>query len=257
MKLNLNNKVTLVTGGSKGIGKHISLALKQEGANVYVLARPSSELEDLKKDRIKTIGCDFKNEEEIKRCMKTILQEEGRLDILINNIGGVENFNDFENLKDEDWLNAFEMNVLSAVRFIRNSLPLLMKSSSPRALNVSSVVSSSPGYFNPHYSSSKSALNNLTLHLAKKYAPKKILVNSILLGPILSDGFERNIQKNWDGNLDFDTYRKDFIKLEENKIPLKKLGDPVEIASLVAFLVSSNNNWMTGAFITIDGGKSI
>ena len=76
MKLNLNNKVTLVTGGSKGIGKHISLALKQEGANVYVLARPSSELEDLKKDHIKTIECDFKNEEEIKRCMKTILHEE-------------------------------------------------------------------------------------------------------------------------------------------------------------------------------------
>ena len=92
---------------------------------------------------------------------------------------GVENFNDFENLKDEDWLNAFEMNVLSAVKFTK-TLTTSNEIELPRALNVSSVVSSAPGYFNPHYSHQISS-NTSNSPLSKKYAQNKILFNSILL----------------------------------------------------------------------------
>lgn len=257
MELNLKDKVILVTGGSKGIGRDISLVLKKEGANVYSLARPSLELNKLEKEDIKILECNAKNEDELDKSLQKIFKTEGRLDVLINNLGGVSTYSDFENLNEEDWKQSFEINVLTAVRLVKKSLSLLIQSKSPKILNISSTVSVKPGFYNPHYSSMKAAINNLTIHLAKKYSDQNILVNALLLGPVLTDAFEENIRANWDKNRDFDKYRQEFIDLEKNKILLGKLGDPEEIGNMVAFLVSPRVTWLTGALISLDGGKSL
>ena len=97
----------------------------------------------------------------------------------------------------------------------------------------------------------KAALNNLTVHLAKKYSDQNILVNALLLGPVLTEAFEENIIANWDKTQDFKKYRQEFIDFEKNKILLKKLGSTDEIGNMVAFLVSPKVSWLTGALINL------
>ena len=101
----------------------------------------------------------------------------------------------------------------------------------------------------------KAALNNLSVHLAKKYAQENILVNSLLVGPTKTNSLEENIKYNWKEKEEYELFREDFIKFEESKILLKKLGNPEEIAFYVSILISPRTSWLTGSNINLDGGK--
>ena len=256
MNLRLKDKVILITGGSKGIGREITKTLIKEKAIVYCLARESKELDSIKlKYSGNIIDCDATKIEQVNDSLKYITKKEGSLDVLINNLGGVSKFDSFENLSEEDWLDSYEKNILFAIRFIKASLPLLKESRFSKILNISSTVSVKPGLFNPHYSAMKAALNNLSVHLAKKYAQENILVNSLLLGPVMTPSFEENMKYNWKEKEDYELFREEFIKFEESKILLKKLGSPKEIAFYVAILISPRTSWLTGSDVNLDGGK--
>ena len=118
-------------------------------------------------------------------------------------------------------------------------------------INISSITGKRPGHLNPGYSAAKASLNNFTKYLANFFANKNILVNTISPGVIDTDGFRGNLTKlSIEKNVNFKT----ILRIEKNKIPLKRFGQPSDILNLIKFLVYKNT-WMTGSNIVIDGGK--
>tara|TARA_B110000003_G_C16647700_1_gene532792 strand:+ start:3012 stop:3821 length:810 start_codon:yes stop_codon:yes gene_type:complete len=258
----LVGKVALVTGGSKGIGASIVKKLAQEGARVYFCARESKSFYELEKQSkqkgfiVKGIIADVTKINEIKRIFLIIKKDIGILDILINNVGGAIRYGGFFDLEDKDWINTFEFNVLPVVRFVKEATPLLKKSNLKRIVNISSIVSIQPGFYNPHYSLTKSAIVNLTKHLSKIFAKDKILVNVVCPGPVHSSAWDENINnlskiKNSSFNKEWEIMENE----ESKKIPLGRVGEPEDISGIVNFLCSKDSSWITGSVFHVNGGK--
>ena len=187
MDLNLRGRLALVTGSTRGLGKAIAEALAKEGVEVIIngrnektVTRTMKEISD--KYRVQTWACpvDVTDNEKIKIFFELgPIAAIGKLDILVNNAGQLEKFGDFTELSDEDWMSCYNLTCMSAVRFIRSSLPFLAASTRGRIINISSLSSHQPGNFNQHYTAAKAALNTLTKQLATKLGKDNILVNAI------------------------------------------------------------------------------
>lgn len=258
----LKDKVAIVTGGSKGIGRAIAQSLAEEGVKVVICAREQKNLSRARTEMEKTCGnvlavsADVTKPADVKKVVATALKRFGRLDILVNNAGGAYKFGDFNRLTDQDWLNTYRLNVMACVYFVRYSLPALRKSSSARIIQVSSISGVQPGMYNPHYTSAKAAVINLNQYLANTLAKEKILVNVVCAGPVHSDAWNRNIEyiarlK----NKDVKTTRQEFDAQEAAKIPLGRIGEGRDVAGVVTFLASAQASWITGACFHVDGGK--
>jgi len=262
LELNLHKKVAMVTGGSKGIGKDISLALASEGVRVVVLARGSNAINELTY-QIKDAGgeafgiqVDATSELDSKKAVQETLKKYGQLDFLVNNAGGAIKFGSFQECKENDWLDSFKLNVMSCVNFTRAAESALLKSKQGRILTISSLTGLQPGIFNPHYSITKAATINLSKHLSNIYASKGICCNVICAGPVHSDSWDKNV-----ASLAFEkkvTFEEAFSQLEiqeKLKIPLGKVGEPEDIAAMAIFLLSEKAKWITGACFQVSGGK--
>ena len=136
MDLGLNNRIALVTGSTHGVGKSIAIALAKEGVNIIINGRNEGEVQKTVKE-IRDLGVsafecciDARNPNAI----KDFFSEIGQLDILVNNVGNIEKPGDFLDLTDEDWLSSHELTFMSVVRFVREALPLLLKSNQPRSI---------------------------------------------------------------------------------------------------------------------------
>ena len=180
----------------------------------------------------------------------------GKLDILVNNIGGAPKFAKFDDLSDHDWLMTFDLNVMSVVRFVRAAAPWLKKSEAGRIINMTSVSGIEPGYFNPHYTTTKAALINLTKYLANQYAKDGVLVNAVCPGPVYSDSWDRNLVRlAAERGISVEEVKKNIDAEESAKIPLGRVGEGADVAGLVSFLASDASQWTTGACFPVDGGK--
>ena len=197
MDLGLKDKIVLVTGGSKGIGRAVAEAFAVEGTKVAIAARGAEELEKVAREISKNTGsealaiaADATKADDIVRMTETTIKRFGTVHVLINNAGGVGAFAPFEELTDDDWLQALNFNVLSAVRATRTVLPYMRKQKWGRIINISSESGSQPDAFMPHYNASKAAMNNLTKSLSKAYAKDGILVNTVspafIMTPLVS-----------------------------------------------------------------------
>lgn len=258
----LKDKVAIVTGASKGIGRAIAQSLAEEGVKVVICAREINALARAQKEmekargKILAVSADVTKPADVQKVIAAALKKFGRLDILVNNAGGAYKFGDFNGLTDQDWLSAYRLNVMSFVYFTRYALPFLRKSSSARIIQVSSISGVGPGMYNPHYTSAKAAVINLSQYLANTLAQEKILVNVVCAGPVHSDAWDRNIEyvarlKNKDAR----TMRQEFDAQEAAKIPLGRIGEGRDVAGLVTFLASAQASWITGACFHVDGGK--
>lgn len=255
-------RVALVTGSTTGLGQAIAEALALEKAIVIINGRKPERvnyvakvIKDEHKIKTYTCCCDGTDTDAVKSAVaETMMQTEG-LDILINNIGNIEKFGNFENLEDKDWFRSFDLAFMSAVRFIQASLPYLRKSSQPRIINISSLSAHQPGSFNPHYSMAKTALLNLTKHLANYLGKDQILVNAICPSTLAGGGWHQNIRDRAlrDGiNL---IEAEETMRSEENrKSPLRKMGRLENVANLVVFLCSNRADFLTGHCYNVDGG---
>lgn len=262
MNLLLKNKIVLVTGGSKGIGADIVRILCKEGAKVVFCARPSLAMANLESELrsggfdCKAMQVDVLHGQGIEELVNSASAYWGGLDILINNIGGAIEFGGFEELRDEDWLRSYELNVMTMVRFTRSALPHLRKSQLRRIINISSTSAVQPGYYNPHYSVTKAAVVNLSKHLANVLAKEQILVNIICPGPVHSDSWDKNLERvAIIRHLTFEEAKQEIDTEESAKIPLGFVGDGHYVGSLVAFLASPLSGWTTGSCFHINGGK--
>lgn len=258
----LKNRIALVTGSSRGIGKAIALALGHAGAKVAICARDRKELDlacaDFRREKIPCISVlvDVEKTNSAKAVIRKIRHAWGGLDILVNNVGGMKQTGHFEDLDDAAWISSFQLNLMPTVRFCREALPLLKKSPHPRIINISSMVATQPGAFNPHYSTFKAALLNLSKHLSAVYAKDGILVNCISPGIIHTEGWDRYIADKADAEgISAERCGEIENKRAAENVPLKRLGKVREVAELAAFLASEKASFITGGNHRVDGGR--
>ena len=260
MNLNLKNKVAIITGSSSGLGKVIAQRLAESGAHVLICARTqislNSTISEFKKNGLSAGGAvvNVKDPAQVKRFYK---EQVSKLDILINNVGGVEKFGSFMDLEPQDWSDALALNLMSMVYFSQEAIPYMKKSGSGRIVNISSVPAIQPGFFNPHYSAAKAAMVNLSKHLSNFLAKDNVLVNAVCPSTLSGGGWDRNINdKSSRLGITFDEAEKLMAVEEGKKVPLGRVGTVDDVANLVTFLCSEAANFITGESISVDGGTT-
>lgn len=260
MDLRLQNRTALITGASHGIGKAIAQAFAREGAGVVMCARNKVHLMNAWIDMKSYAGVtvygvqvDVTKPEEVTRLFANWMY--GGPDILVNNVGGAEQFGDFFSLSDEDWHRAYELNFMSVVHMCREAIPWLKKSDCARIINISSLPAHQPGRFNPHYSAAKAAVENLTKYLGNFLAEDNILVNAVAPSTIKGGGWERNVvDRALRDGIFAEEAEKRMETEESKKSPLGRIGTLEDVANTVLFLASPLNNYITGSVIDVDGG---
>jgi len=261
MDVELKGKTALVFAASQGLGKAIAARLAEEGANVMIASRSEEKLIQVAEE-ISYLGsgqvlhktADVTKTQDIQDVIQYTVDTFGTIDILINNTGGPKAGN-FLSLTDDDWKRAFELNLLSYIRIIREVVPV-MKKSGGRIVNIASSSIKEPIAGLILSNTFRTGIVGLTKTLASELAEDGILINTVAPGRIATDRVK-----------ELDTIRAgklgvDVSEIEEemkNQIPLKRYGQPEEFAKAVAFLVSGANSYMTGQSFLIDGGmvKSI
>ena len=244
--MRFKNKVVLVTGSSRGIGKATALLFAKEGAKVIVNYFNSekeansvvSEIKKLGSDAI-AIKCDVSDEKQVKQMIETAVRKFGRVDVLVNNAGIVFDI-PFAERTIEQWKRTLDVNLIGTFLCCKYAVPYMKKQKGGKIVNISStnaIDSFSPDAMD--YDASKAGIVILTRDLAKELAPE-INVNSVAPGWVDTD-----INKD---------LPKKFIKEETEKIYMKRFAKPEEIAKVILFLASDDANYITGSTLKVDGG---
>ena len=184
--------------------------------------------------------------------------EFGTVDILVNNAGGQRSRGNFDTLTDQDYLDAFEDNVLSIVRLFRAVLPHMRRGKWGRVVNITSEVATQPDRIYQNYAAAKAAALNLSKSLSKAYARDGILVNSVSPGLIETPAVAASFaQGAVDRNRPEEAVRADFFRKFKPGLVLGRAGLPEEVAAVVALLCSPLASYVTGAEVRVDGGSVI
>lgn len=240
------NKVALITGATRGIGRQIAITLAKEGYNIAINYRKENEdLVNTKKEieslgvKCLTVQGDVAVFEDTERFVKEIIENFGQIDVLVNN-AGITRDGLLMRMKEEDFEAVINTNLVGTFNVTRNVIVYMSKARSGRIINVSSVVGVSGNAGQTNYSASKAGIIGFTKSLAKEMASRNILVNAVAPGFI-------------------ETSMTDVLKDEQKEaiaktIPLKRMGLPEDVANVVKFLASSDSSYITGQVINIDGG---
>ena len=245
MSESLKNKISLVTGASRGIGAAIAIELAKYGASVIGTATSEKGTEIIKKsfeiNKVKgqAMVLDVNSNASIETLMNKINEEFGTVDILINN-AGITRDTLLMRMKEEDWDAVISTNLKSVYKLSQAVLRGMMKNRSGRIINISSVVGHMGNAGQTNYAAAKAGINGFTKSLAQEVGSRGITVNAIAPGFIDTD-MTRALD---------DTQRESLLK----HIPLAKLGQPQDIAQAVCFLASDAANYITGETIHVNGG---
>jgi 3-oxoacyl-[acyl-carrier protein] reductase len=243
--LGLRDRLCLVTGSTGGIGLATARLLVEEGARVVTSGR--SEAPGM--GEALHLRADLSRRGEAER----VVGEAGELDVLVNNVGYAEQ-RDFLSLTDEQWDEAWQLNVMSYVRAIRAAVPGMRERGGGVIVNVSSTAGKRPSTGMPDYSVTKAAVLSLSRLVADLYAGDRIRCNAITPGPTateawLGDGGLADQQAARSGK-----NRDEVLEAVGKGRPLGRLAEPEEIAAVVAFLCSDRASYVTGAAWSVDGG---
>jgi 3-oxoacyl-[acyl-carrier protein] reductase len=244
---NLKGKVAIVTGASKGIGAAIAEDLAREGASVIVNYSSSPQKAEEVVARIKSNGgsakavqADISKPAEARQLIDATLTEFGCVDILVNN-AGVYEFRPLPDVDEAHFDRIFDLNVKGLV-FATQAAVKAFGENGGTVINISSMASLAATPNASVYSATKAAVDSITRTLAAELGPKKILVNSVLPGPVETDGALS--LSNWD----------EFSAGLVQQTPLGRVGKPADIAKVVSFLASDDAGWITGQVIPVAGG---
>uniref|UniRef100_A0A7C3SMK3 3-oxoacyl-[acyl-carrier-protein] reductase n=1 Tax=Dictyoglomus turgidum TaxID=513050 RepID=A0A7C3SMK3_9BACT len=245
----LNGKVAVVTGGGRGIGRAIVLALGKEGVKVLINYRGKKEsaletLEELKKlgGEGEIYQADVSVEEEVEKMFSFVLEKWGKLDILVNN-AGITKDNLLIRMKSEEWDQVINTNLRGVFLCTRSALKIMLKQRSGRIINISSVVGLKGNIGQANYASAKAGIIGFTKAVAREVASRGITVNAIAPGFIKTEMT--------------DVLSEEMKKKVLDEIPLGRFGDPEDVANAVKFLVSDEASYITGIVLNVDGGLAI
>ena len=254
MDLNLKNKIALITGASRGIGKGIALGLAAEGCQLAICARNAEQLEAAAEEmraknvEVLALPLDVTRPDHVEPFVQQTKEKFGKIDILVNNVGGNRR-NLFEKTTDADWEAVINLNLTAHVRVSRAVIPHMREQKSGVILFISSIFGRESGGANLSiYNTTKSALISLATVMAVELAPHNIRVNSIAPGSIRFPG------GSWDKRcLEDPEGMKAFVARE---MPLGRFGTVEEVANVAVFLASELASLVTGACVNVDGCQS-
>jgi 3-oxoacyl-[acyl-carrier protein] reductase len=246
MGLDQNQRVVVVTGGARGIGRAVCLALAGSGVHVYFnysrslsAAQETVALIRNQGGQATAVGADVTRENEVKEFFGAIADESGRLDVLVNN-AGITRDGLIPRMSEQDWDDVLDVNLKGAFLCLKAASRQMLRQRSGRIINISSVVglTGNPGQAN--YAASKAGLIGLTRSVAAEFASRNITVNAVAAGLINTD-------------------MTAVLSAEEKKgiterIPLGRIGEPEDVAGVVAFLASDRAAYITGQVIHVNGG---
>jgi 3-oxoacyl-[acyl-carrier protein] reductase len=245
---NLNGKYAVVTGGGKGIGEAIVKRLLDDGAaGVAILGRnmdvlkKTAELVDPSGEKVLAIRCDVSDEEQVAEAVKHIMEIFKTIDILINN-AGITKDSMFHKMSNEQWDAVIHINLYGVYHMCKYVVPVMREKCYGRIVNITSI-SADGNIGQANYSATKGAITSFTKTLALEGGPKNITANCIAPGFIRTEMY--------------DAVPEEIIAQHVKRIPLKRLGEPEDIAGAASFLASDDACFISGQTLTIAGGGSI
>ena len=242
----VKDKNAIVTGGTRGIGREIARTLAQNGSNIAINYRKYNEeveslIEELKSFGVKVVACkcDVSNEEEVINFIKEVKDKFESIDILVNN-AGITKDGLIIRMSEKDFDDVIDVNLKGTFNTTKAVSSIMVKQRYGKIINISSVVGVAGNAGQCNYAASKAGVIGFSKSVARELAARNINVNVIAPGYI---------------NTDMTSVLPDRVKEEVIKtIPMKKIGEPKEIANLVLFLSSNLSNYITGQVINVDGG---
>ena len=257
MELNMRGQVAVVTGASKGIGKAIAEALAAEGVNLALCARGADLLEAVAADlqqrhdvRVLPVSADLSSPDGVHSLVRETVNRFSTIDILVNNAGAIR-AGSLLTKPDEDWHADWSLKVFGYIRLVREIFPLMQAKGGGRIVNIIGTAGRQPNAGYIAGGGANAALMNMTKALADEGAPHGILVNAINPGPIRTE--------RWDSIMATMAAERGLSPQEAEAAwlqgyPLKRPGEPHEVASLAVFLASPLASYMTGTITPVDGG---
>ena len=254
--LDLTGRTAVVTGSTQGIGNAIARRLAEAGADVVVngrsAARVTEAVDEVNADlgvEVRGVAADVTTDEGAAE----LVAASGRIDILVNNLGVFEAIPALE-IDDDTWRRTFEVNVLSAARLTRLALPAMTAQQWGRVITIASDSAIVTPKEMIHYGVTKTALLALTRGYAKEAAGTGVTVNTVIAGPTHTPGVEDFVYSLVDTALPWDEAQREFMRTQRPQSLIGRLLEPVEIASMVAYLASPLSSGTTGGALRVDGG---
>lgn len=248
MTKKFENKVVLVTGSTRGIGKSIALAFAQEGATVVIMGRNEDQAkkvaEEFQQQGLKADfnAIDVTKLENVQEIANKILDKQSRIDILVNN-AGITKDNLLLRMSDQDWIDVITTNLQSVFNCTKVFSKVMLKAKSGKIINISSIIGIKGNAGQANYAASKAGIIGFTKSIAKEYASRGITVNAVAPGYIKTD---MTAELN-------DKTREEILK----SIPMDRMGSPEDVAGVCLFLASKDADYITGQTIIVDGGMAI
>ncbi len=240
--MEMPDRVGLVTGATRGIGKAVAEQLLSQGIQVVVVGRNPQLLAEWEAQGVTAIAADVGQAPEVESVVEHVLKVYGRLDIVVNN-AGITRDGLIMRMSDEDWETVLRTNLTGTFNVCRAAVRPMMRQRQGWIVNIASVVGIGGNAGQVNYAASKAGIIGLTKSLAKEVASRNILVNAVAPGYIDTDMTQALPEK----------HREALVE----HIPLKRTGKPDDVARLVGFLVSEDNRYITGQVIRCDGGLAI
>ncbi len=248
--MRLKNKIALITGASKGIGKATALLLAKEGATVVVNYFSSEEdafsvVDEIKNSGSETIAikCDVSKDEDVNSMIQEIIDKFRKIDILVNN-AGVLIPKSFDETTIEIWNKTIDSNLLGTYNCIKAVSKEMKKQKSGKIINLSSIASIVGSLSSAPYSVSKAGIDALTKTLAPEFGKFGITINSVAPGPVNTD-------------LMIDNYGQKVIDKLAGETPMGRIAEPEDIAKAILFFSSSDSDFVNGQTLIVDGGRII
>ena len=239
-------KVAFITGGSRGIGKQVALKFAKNGYNIVInYVSDNTDIkglqEEFEKENVELllVKADVTKKEEIQNLVKTVIEKFGHIDVLVNN-AGITRDGLLMRMKEEDFDKVIEINLKGTFLVTKEVIPYMMKKREGSIINISSVVGVVGNAGQSNYAASKAGIIGFTKSVAKELASRNIRANCVAPGFIKTDMT--------------DVLSEEVKENIHNQIPLKRMGEPEEVANLVYFLGSEESKYITGQVVHVDGG---